>query len=244
MDLVHVLDHGYVRLVDVLGDDLLVVNAARVSFDKESSWQEAGGGDAGAERSLRARDQRLLDFLVREGHTSPFRHPTLSFEVYAPLMVMRQWGKYRIGSVWAFQDSDDPRETWNESSRRYVTEEPVCYCPEEWREAPANKKQGSGAVLPASPVLHDLLRRTIEEGQARYAEAMAAGVCAEQARLFLPAYALYLRARWTVSLQGVIHFLRERQEDGAQYEIRAYALAVRQLAAPHFPASFAAWELG
>lgn len=240
-DVVEVLDHGYVRLIDVLGDDLWVVNAARVSFARESHWQT--DAETGGVPTLALKDQRLIDFLVREGHTSPFRHPTLAFEVYAPLLVLRQWGKYRVGSIWTFHDHEDARETWNESSRRYVTEDPVCYCPSEWRSAPEGKKQGSGAVLPEVAAFTDLMARTISEGQARYTEALAAGICAEQARLFLPAYALYLRARWTVSLQGVIHFLQERQDDDAQFEIRAYAEAVRELAAPHFPVSFAAWDL-
>ena len=81
-DLIEILDKGYVRLVDTLGDDLSIVNAARVSYDKES-------------KELSENDEKLLKFLLREGHTSPFRHAALTFEVYAPLMVARQWWKYR-----------------------------------------------------------------------------------------------------------------------------------------------------
>lgn len=233
---IDVLDHGYVRLVDVMGDDLAVVNSARVSFDKESRWPDEGG-------TMAPRDARLLGFLAREGHTSPFRHPVLSFEVYAPMMVMRQWGKYRIGSAWSFADSDDPLETWNEASRRYVTEEPVCYVPIDWRAAPEHRKQGSGPALADDAGCTGRLREVVERGLAEYARAIELGVCPEQARLFLPAYALYVRARWTVSLQGVLHFLGQRLGSDAQEEIRRYAEAVRDLTQPRFPASLAAWGI-
>ena len=236
MNRIDVLDHGYVRLVDVLGDDLTVVNAARVSFEKESDH-------------LSERDTRLLRYLAEHDHTSPFRHAVLSFEVYAPLMVMRQWGKYRVGSVWSFEDSDDPLETWNESSRRYVTEEPTFYVPnpEQWRTAPAIKKQGSGPPFDADDatphIATDILRKAVRDGVRRYQEAMEHGVCTEQARLFLPAYAMYIRARWTVSLHGVIHFLQQRLHEDAQWEIRQYAEAVRELTRERFPQSLKVWGL-
>jgi len=235
MSRVDVLDHGYVRLVGVLGDDLTVVNAARVSFEKESDH-------------LSKRDTRLLRYLAEHNHTSPCRHAVLSFEVYAPMMVMRQWGKYRVGSVWSFEDSDDPIETWNESSRRYVTEEPRFYVPrpEQWRSAPENKKQGSGDPISDESTtnpLTDSLDDIVGQGLRYYNMALERGVCAEQARLFLPAYAMYIRARWTVSLHGVIHFLQQRLHEDAQWEIREYARAVYQLAQPKFPESFAAFGL-
>ena len=107
----NVLDKGYVRLVDVMGSDLSVVNSARVSYDKQVD--ELGDKDTG-----------LIRFLAREGHTSPFRHASLQFEVYAPLMVARQWWKYIIGS-----SHQDNMAAWNESSRRYITEEPEFYDP-------------------------------------------------------------------------------------------------------------------
>jgi thymidylate synthase (FAD) len=223
-DRIPVLDHGYVRLVDAMGNDLTVVNAAKVSFDKEA-------GQFGP------REERLLGFLGREGHTSPFRHAMLSFEVYAPLMVARQWWKYVVGS-------DHTMEGWNESSRRYVTEEPTFHMiePDAWRSAPANRKQGSGDPVPA-----DLGTRLSADLAAHYARslglyeaAIAAGVAVEQARVFLPAYAMYVRWRWTASLQSVGHFLEQRLADDAQREIAAYAAAVRSLAAARFPHALAA----
>jgi len=124
----NVLDEGYVRLVDTLGDDLAVVNAARVSYDKEKSEFEE-------------RDAKLLKFLLREQHTSPFRHAAATFEVYAPLFVARQWWKYAVASTHV-----DEQNGWNESSRRYITEDEKFYIPlpHEWRSKPENSKQGSG----------------------------------------------------------------------------------------------------
>lgn len=219
-----VLDKGYVRLVDVLGSDLTPVNAARVSYDKESS-------------EMSDKDERLLKFLAREGHTSPFRHAMLQFEVYAPLMVARQWWKYVVGS-------DHTMEAWNESSRRYVTEQPEFYVvePNEWRLAPANSKQGSGEPV----ILYDeegalkatgALKEYIVKGVQAYEKALEMGICAEQARLFLPAYGLYVRWYWTSSLAGVAHFLNQRVAHDAQKEIQDYAKAVKYLSESKFPVS-------
>jgi len=219
-----VLDNGYVRLVDILGNDLSVVNAARVSYDKESV--EFADRDAG-----------LLKFLIREGHTSPFRHAALTFEVYAPLFVARQWWKYAVASTHI-----DDQNGWNESSRRYITEQEEFYVPkaDEWRSKPENSKQGSGA-----PVYTDLgqaytdeLIDVIRKGQDLYQEAMADGIAPELARLFLPAYGMYVRWRWTASLQSVMTFLDQRLGHDAQVEIQDYAKAVQELSHSAFPKTF------
>lgn len=218
---INVLDKGYVRLVDSLGSDLSVVNAARASFAKES-------------KQLEQKDAQLIDFLIRENHMSPFRHAMVTFEFKAPLMVARQHWKYVVGS-------DHTMDAWNESSRRYVTMEPEFYIPanDEWRLAPDNKKQGSGG--PIGPwigaVLTDELKRYIEQGEALYNMAMENGVAAEQARLFLPAYGMYVVYRWTCSLQSIALFLNQRLEEAAQVEIRDYARAVFDLVQPIFPVS-------
>jgi thymidylate synthase (FAD) len=219
-----VLDKGYVRYVDCMGTDLSVVNAARVSYDKESQdFVEA--------------DQRLLNFLIREGHTSPFRHAFMTFEISAPLVVTRQWEKYIVGS-------DHTMDGRNESSRRYVTSEPEFYIPTEWRSAPENSKQGSG-----DPILNghasqftEALRMLTEESIVWYERLMEAGVCAEQARLFLPAYSLYVKWRWSCSLQSVLHFLNQRLAPDAQSEIQQYAKAVEQFVKEAYPKSYEAWN--
>ena len=218
---IDVLDKGYVRLVDVLGNDLSIVNAARVSYDKESSEFEP-------------RDEKLLDFLIRENHTSPLRHAALTFEAYAPLMVARQWWKYAVASTHI-----DDQNGWNESSRRYITEKEEFYMPSEWRSKPENSKQGSGPALDVCTAdnLTKELIDFIDYGQALYNKALDQNVAPEQARLFLPAYGMYVRWRWTVSLQGVITFLNQRLEHDAQVEIQDYAKAVRDLTAQAFPAT-------
>lgn len=216
-----------------MGSDLSVPDVARVSYDKI------------AENYTDKQNYGLINFLVRENHTSPFRHQILQFEVYAPLMVMRQWGKYRVGSAWLFEGGDDPIETWNESSRRYVTEEPEFYIPEVWRSAPENSKQGSGEPVDSETAKYNTyeLTKQIETAMYSYKSALAEGTAPEQARLFLPAYAMYVRAIWTVSLQGVLHFLQQRLEEYSQWEIQEYARAVRDLAQPLFPESFKAFAM-
>lgn len=221
VEIIKCLDKGYVRLVDAMGSDLTVANAARVSYAKESL-------------ELTEKDIKLIKFLAREGHTSPFRHAFLQFEVYAPLMVARQWWKYVVGS-------DHTMDSWNESSRRYITEEPEFYIPfdDEWRSTPANSKQGSGEPV-GIKVGGEATQRIIESvntGMENYEWALKNNICAEQARLFLPAYGLYVRWYWSTSLQGVCHFLNQRLEHDAQKEIQEFAKAVLELAIQRFPVS-------
>lgn len=220
-----VLDHGYVRLVDKLGSDLTTVNSARVSYDKQVN-------------EITTRDERLIDFLAKHGHTSPFRHSILQFEVFAPLMIARQWWKYVVGS-------DHIMDAWNESSRRYVTEEPIFYIPayDEWRSAPENKKQGSGDWIPVQvgKGLSYMLKEHIMQSIALYENAMSEdNVCAEQARLFLPAYSMYVRWYWTASLQSVAHLVNQRSKSDAQHEFQQYARVVSEMTLEEFPHSFKA----
>lgn len=225
---INVLDKGYIRLADKLGSDLSVVNAARVSYDKESS-------------ELNEKDQKLIDFLIREGHTSPFRHAALTFEVYAPLFVARQWWKYAVASSHV-----DDQNGWNESSRRYITENEEFYIPEpdKWRSKPENSKQGSGE--PIQDLTGEYLTTQMEEavyhGVKMYNYALDQNVAPEIARLFLPAYAMYVRWRWTVSLQGALTFLDQRLPHDAQFEIREYAGAVAKIIEQEFPYTWKAWN--
>lgn len=220
-----VLDKGYVILADAMGSDLSVVNAARVSYNKEST-------------EYNEKDAKLVDFLAREGHTAPFRHAALSFEVYAPLLVARQWWKYAVGSTHI-----DDMNGWNESSRRYVTEEPEFYVPSEWRGKPENSKQGSAGLVEHQESWSMDMLDIIHDAMAVYQQALDAGMAPEQARLFLPAYAMYVRWRWTVSLQAVLHFLKERLGHDAQREIQEYAAAVAAHLRGEFPESVRAWGI-
>ena len=225
--MVPVLDGGYVRLVDWMGSDLTVVNAARASYERES-------------RALTDKDRRLIRFLAEHEHTSPFRHCYAQFEVRAPLMVARQWWRHVVGAA-TLEDGT----AWNEASRRYVTEEPEFYVPDVWRSAPAHRKQGSGG--PVAPTLSDRaearMRDVLDHAMRTYRWMLDHGIAPEQARLVLPAYAMYVRWRWTASLHALIHFLCLRQGEDAQSEIRAYARAVHQLIWPLWPESLAAWGL-
>ena len=226
MTRINVLDKGYVRIVDTLGNDLSVVNAARVSYDKEVT--EFGKAD-----------ERLINFLIREGHTSPFRHAAITFEVYAPLFVARQWWKYAVASTHV-----DEQNGWNESSRRYITEDEEFYVPSasQWRSKPENSKQGSGEPIHFSLGYHytNRLKQLINDSVELYHEAMNDNIAPEIARLFLPAYGMYVRWRWTTSLQGVMTFLDQRLEHDAQKEIQEYAFAVKDLAHTAFPETFKA----
>lgn len=218
---ISVLDKGYVILHDVLGSDLTVANAARVSYNKKKDF-------------LDEKDEKLIKFLANNDHTSPFRHATLQFEVYAPLMVARQWFKYIVGA-------DHTMDAWNESSRRYITEESEFYFVQsnEWRSKPENSKQGSGE--PIDPKFGEQFSQALNQlqslGEGWYQKAINEGIAPEQARLFLPAYGLYVRWYWTTSLQGLAHFLGQRLEHDAQFEIQKYAQAVYELSVEKFPYS-------
>lgn len=225
--MIQVLDKGYVKLVNNMGSDLDVVNSARVSFEKEVS-------------SLGDKDVNLINFLVEHKHDACFRHCTMTFEIYAPLMVARQWYKHAVGSTHL-----DDSLGWNESSRRYVTENEEFYIPmpDEWRVAPDNKKQGSGGQLNPyyGAKYTQRLRRIVDECEMIYKEALADGVAPEQARLLLPAYGMYVRWRWTVSLNAVLHFLSLRLDSHSQWEIQQYAKAVEKSVHQYYPITSAAW---
>lgn len=223
----NVLDHGYIRTVHVMGTDLDVVNAARVSFDKEVS-------------ELSDKDEKLIEYLVKHKHDSCLRHCVMTFEVYAPLMVARQWYKHAVSSSHV-----DDQLGWNESSRRYVTENEVFYIPraDEWRSAPQDKKQGSDQDLPsdAGAIYTRQMQRIVESSLILYRMALSDGVAPEQARLLLPAYAMYVRWRWTASLNALLHFVSLRMDNHAQYEIQAYAQAIFDEVSSAYPLTTKYW---
>lgn len=226
---IDVLDKGYVRLVDHMGSDQSIINAARVSYDKECVPNEDG--------TLAERDERLMAYLIRKNEMSVFRQATVQFEIYMPLMVARQYWKYVVGA-----SHIDDGVCMNETSRRYVTEEPTFYIPDltEWRAAPDNSKQGSGE--PIDPRIGQFITKDLmtyaDAALEKYNYWMKMGLCAEQARLFLPAYGMYVRVRTTMSLAALIHLLKERLEHGAQAEFQEYARALRDLTQPLFPVTF------
>lgn len=221
-----VLDHGYLLTLDTMGSDLTIVNSARVSFDKSVE-------------SLGRRDYSLIDYLISHRHDSVLRHCAMSFEIYAPLFVARQWWKHHVGAT-----AVDDQNGWNESSRRYVTEEPQFYVPASWRAASDNKKQGSSGEVPddISDKYSDILRYFSDTGMNMYNNAMNDGIATEQARLFLPAYSMYIRWRWTASLNALLHFIDLRRHDGAQWEIQQYANVLAEEVKKAFPITYTSWE--
>jgi len=223
-----VLDHGYVKLVNNMGSDLDVVNSARVSFDKEVDV-------------LKNRDVYLINFLVKNKHDSTLRHCVMTFEVYAPLMVARQWYKHAVSSTHL-----DDQLGWNESSRRYITEREEFYIPDpnSWRSATLDVKQGSGDPLSLyhGSKYTQWMNRLVKESEDMYQEALRDGVAPEQARLLLPAYSMYVRWRWTASLNALLHFCSLRLGHGAQAEIVDYATVINEIVLDHYPLTAKAWN--
>jgi thymidylate synthase (FAD) len=225
---IDVLDHGYVRLVNSMGSEVDIANAARVSYDKEVI-------------NLEEKDKKLIKYLIKHHHDSTLRHNVMTFEVYAPLMVARQWWKHHVGSTHV-----EEQNGWNESSRRYITEEPVFYVPEfdEWREKAASNKQGSGGPVSKDTgvMATKLLQAHAQKSLQLYDDAMARGISPEQARMFLPAYSMYVRWRWTASLNAILSFLELRQGETAQDEITKYANAVAVFVQGQYPITMEAWN--
>ena len=226
--MIEVLDKGYVKLVHSLGTDVDVVNSARVSFDKEIT-------------SLADKDISLINYIVQHKHDSCLRHCVMTFEIYAPLMVARQWYKHVVSSSHV-----DDQLGWNETSRRYVTEKEEFYIPhpDEWRSAAANKKQGSGEPIDLNIGVQytQTLNQMVRYYSDIYHAALEDGIAPEQARLLLPAYAMYVRWRWTASLNALLHFVSLRVDNHAQWEIQQYAKAVKTITHQHYPITTAAWD--
>lgn len=209
---------GFVNLVDVMGNDLTVVNAARVSFGKRSE-------------SLEDRDKRLISYLLRHEHTSPFRHGFFTFHIKAPIFVLRQWGKHQVGC------------SWNEISLRYIKHNMGFWSPSSWRGKPADSvKQGSGATIDNQDKAQEVYCEALATAEQAYNKLIDLGVCNEQARAILP-MSLMTEFWWTASLQAVLRFLDLRLAKDAQSEIRDYAQAVENIVSSHYPAVLEAWRL-
>ena len=208
-----VLDKGFVKIVDVMGSDLSVVNSARVSFGKKIE-------------EIRPRDEKLIKYLWENNHSSPFRHATMQFHIKAPIFVLRQWMKHQIGC------------SWNEISGRYVEFDYEYYTPTHFRVQSKDNKQGSeGELDPTTEKqAQEIYWDTCDSAMQDYIALLGLGVAKEQARMVLP-MSLYSECYWTCSLQAVMHFLRLREDTHSQWEIQEYARAVREISKEHFPVS-------
>lgn len=218
MQKINVLDHGFVRLVDSMGNDLSVTRAARVSYD--AAWRT--GEDTGS-------DNRLINYLWKNKHTTPFESVQFTFEVKAPIFVFRQWHRHR---TWSY----------NELSARYKELPEEIYLPD-FRTQALNNKQGSGEAI--TPDLNLLLQNSFifqyKAAYSTYQAALAAGASRELARTVLP-LATYSHMFATVNLLNLLKFLTLRCDSHAQYEIRVYAEAMLELIRPIVPVCVEAWE--
>ena len=212
-----------VTILDLMGSDLTVVNAARVSFDKESMFEwnheELGG-------KLSDADARLVKYLARHNHWSPFAHTSVQFRVKAPIFVARQLAKHQVGGV------------WNEVSRRYVDSEPEFYIPAEWRGRPdGSVKQGSGEPVHHQKLVEAVVKKTTAETLEIYNALLSSGVAPEMARMVLPQNTM-TEWYWTGSLMFWARVCRQRLDAHAQAETQQVALLVSQHMRKLFPVSW------
>ena len=223
-----------VDLIDHMGTDLSVVNAARVSFDKESYMEfEEVGHPASLRYFLGDKDTKLIKYLADHNHWSPFAHTSIQLRVKAPVFVARQLVKHTVGGV------------WNEVSRRYVDSEPEFWFPDQWRGRPeGSMKQGSSGViepLASSSVMGGMWLPTdvVTLCLDQYLNLLQQGVAPEQARMILPQNTM-TEWYWTGSLMFFCRVCRERLAPGAQQETREVAERIVEKIAPLFPVSWSA----
>lgn len=212
-----VLDKGFVRLVDFMGGDLAVVQGARVSFGQESKGDD--------------RDRKLLNYLMKHEHGTPFEMAMFKFHIKAPIFVARQWFRHRIGS-------------YNEISYRYVEVKDEFYIPGELRAQDAKNKQASfaGAFSPeqnAEGVA--LIKEAYEAAYSKYEQLLLMGVAREVARVVLPV-SMYTQFYVAYNARSLMNFIRLRLGEGAQYEIRQYADALSKIFKEMMPWTYEAFE--
>ena len=234
---IEVLDKGHVELMDHMGSDLTVCNAARVSFNKESEWGldfdaiarlKSCPYDKDDVRMLKEKDEKLIRYLAKHNHWTPFAHPQITLRVKAPVSIRTQFFKHKQGFV------------ENEISRRYVSYEPEFYSPT-WRGKPTDgAKQGSEDFITEETRtnLYDAIyRESYETAVHVYNTLIEKGIAPEQARFVLP-QGMYTEWYWTGSLAAYARFYKQRKDDHAQWEIREYANAVGKIIEPYFPVSW------
>ena len=217
-----------VTLVDYMGTDLSVVNAARVSFNKKSQWERFIPAQGILE--LSKGDKKLIQYLAKHGHWTPFGHCTLSYHIKAPIFIARQLIKHQVGLV------------WNEVSRRYVEDEPEFYFPNAWRSKPVDKKQGSGDEtiewIDREQRVDAAVQKVCELALITYQRMLDAGVAPEQARMVLPQNTL-TEWYWTGTLFAFARVCGLRCKGDTQEETRAVAWKIHDAAKEKFPVS---WE--
>ena len=221
-----VLDKGFIEVVDSLGNDLTVVNSARVSFGKRKSvWSAA--------------DRRLVKYLAKYKHYSPFRHLQVQFHVKAPEFVMRQWYKHVVG-IETTSNSSTKDHAWNEISGRYV-EYDEFYEPTEFRKQSEDNKQASDGLIDDQKNTSILWTTAQQHSVSAYKEMLKRGMAKEQARSILP-LTLYTEVYWTASFQAVMNFIELRNEKTSQIEIQEYAKVMLEQMKEVFPKTTELWS--
>ena len=220
------VDDGYVQLVDFMGQgDLSVVNAARVSFGKRKD-------------KLDESDTKLIRFLARHKHMSPFRHMQFTFLIHTSEVVCRQLYKHQVGCSFTAGEFREAATVWNEISGRYVEFPEEFHTPASFRRQHPSNKQASlpDQLVEAGDEATAVYRDALDQAYGSYRKLLSLGVCKEQARMVLPV-SFMNTLTWTASLEAVVNFIRLRDHDGAQLEIRKLALAVKDLATAVCPYS-------
>ena len=228
-----------VTLMDHMGDDLSVVNAARVSFGKrveydDDEWQDIEYENwLGQIPILRDGDVKLIKYLAKHNHWSPFGHTSLQFHIKAPVFVARQLVKHQVGLV------------WNEISRRYVSDEPEFYTPEVWRGSAENKKQGSSdeeidinSSSGSGPQMVDDYQQVLKSAKWTYEHLLRLGVCPEQARMVLP-QSMMTEWYWSGTVYAFASICNLRCKPEVQLETQMIAKEIDIHARKLFPVS---WE--
>ena len=201
-----------VELVDKMGTDLSVVNAARVSYAKFKD-------------SFEDKDEKLIKFLAEHNHRSPFAHASLQFRIKAPVFVARQLVKHQVGLV------------WNEISRRYVDYEPELYEPKEWRGRPQNSKQGSDGTVSIDSNEQHRLDMTMQQCKIIYKALIEKGIAPEQARMVLP-QSMMTEWIWSGTLYAFARVCNLRCAKDTQEETREVANEIHKICTEEFPISW------
>ena len=209
-----VLDKGFVRLVGFMGGDIAVVEAARVSFGQGSKGEK--------------KDKLLIDYLLGHGHETPFEQSVFKFHVKCPIFVSRQWFRHRWSS-------------FNEISGRYTEFKEEFYVPDHLRTQAGDDYRFSMLDGPIVPELTGQIKRSILQQYELYKKLLDRGVAKEQARIVLPV-SMYTQFYWSVNARSLMNFIRLRDDEHAQYEIRQYAKAIREMFRAKMPWTYEAFD--
>jgi len=203
-----------IELIDTMGKDLSVVNAARVSYSK-------------TKKSFEQSDEKLIKYLAEHNHWSPFAHASLQFRIKAPIFVARQLVKHQVGLV------------WNEVSRRYVDFPPELYKPETWRGRPKNSKQGSDGEIKLDQTIEYSMESAMQSCLITYNTLLEKGVAPEQARMVLP-QSMMTEWYWSGTLYAFSRICNLRCKPDTQKETRDVADEINKLCDSKFPRSWKA----